>query len=406
MYEPASHHAPNSALLWPAILAASASEMAAIFAKQWTNLALGPDGEAPPQPNWTTPHEVRLALKTVQLRDFSTQAAGSPCLLCTPFALHGSALSDLAVGHSLVAALRDAGLTRLFVTDWQSASADMQFLGIDDYLADLNVLVDEIGVPVDLIGLCQGGWMALVYAARFPGKVRKLVLAGAPIDTKAAPSLLSMLANATVPAAFEELVRLGDGLVPGRKVLKLWGPESAESENIGHLLQTEATTGSSAMARLEASFRDWYAWTVDLPGTFFLEIVEKLYERNEIASGVFRALGKRIDLATVHTPIFLLAATGDELVAPEQLFAAERLVGTPSHDIRKVTAHCRHLGLFMGKQVLQEIWPDIVQWLSMPPILIRKHNKPIGLPSAALRPSKSQAGLHALSNQSRADPLT
>jgi poly(3-hydroxybutyrate) depolymerase len=159
--------------------AASASEIAAIFAKQLTSLALGPDDKTPPQPKWTTPHKVTLELKTVQLRDFSTQATGPPCLLCAPFALHGSALSDLAVGHSLVAALRDAGLTRLFVTDWRSASADMRFLGIDDYLADLNVLVDEIGVPVDLIGLCQGGWMALVYAARFAGKVRKLVLVGA-----------------------------------------------------------------------------------------------------------------------------------------------------------------------------------------------------------------------------------
>jgi pimeloyl-ACP methyl ester carboxylesterase len=54
----------------------------------------------------------------------------------------------------------------------------MRYLGIDDYLAHLNIMVDEIGIPVDLIGLCQGGWMVLVYAARFPGKVRKLVLAG------------------------------------------------------------------------------------------------------------------------------------------------------------------------------------------------------------------------------------
>jgi pimeloyl-ACP methyl ester carboxylesterase len=43
-------------------------------------------------------------------------------------------------------------------------------LSIDSYLADLNIAVDELGPPVDLIGLCQGGWLALVYAARFPKK--------------------------------------------------------------------------------------------------------------------------------------------------------------------------------------------------------------------------------------------
>src|SRR5262252_6310930 len=266
MYQPASHHARNPAFMWPALLAASASELAAHFAKQFNSLAIGEDAERAPQPKWTTPHRLALELRTVQLRDFSTRADGRPCLLCTPFALHGSVVSDLAPGHSLVAALRDSGLTRLFVTDWRSASAEMRFLDIDDYLADLNVLVDEIGGPVDLIGLCQGGWMALVYAARFPGKVRKLVLAAAPVDTKAAPSVLSTFADSTAIEVFREVVRLGDGLVIGNKVLKLWGPGAAEAEEIRQLLESEESHGSSAFIRLEAAFRDWYAWTIDLPG--------------------------------------------------------------------------------------------------------------------------------------------
>jgi alpha-beta hydrolase superfamily lysophospholipase len=62
-------------------------------------------------------------------------------------------------------------------------------------------------------------------------------------------------------------------------------------------------------------------------------------------------------------PIFLLAARDDELVAPPQLFAVERLVSTPPQHLRKLTADCRHLGLFMSRRVLREIWPDIVDWL-------------------------------------------
>ena len=379
MYQAASHHARNPAFMWPALLAASASELAAHFAKQFTSLAIGENAERAPQPKWTTPHRLALELRTVQLRDFSTRADGRPCLLCTPFALHGSVVSDLAPGHSLVATLRDSGLTRLFVTDWRSASAEMRFLDIDDYLADLNVLVDEIGGPVDLIGLCQGGWMALIYAARFPGKVRKLVLAGAPVDTKAAPSVLSALAEGTALEVFREVVRLGDGLVLGRNVLQLWGPTTIETEEVKCLLASEEISGSAAFARLEAAFREWYASTVDLPGTYFLQTVEKLYKRNEIAAGTFEALGKRIDLASVKLPIFLLAARDDELVAPPQLFAVEQLVGTLSQNLCKRTANCRHLGLFMSKKVLREVWPEIVTWL----IKTLEREQDSGVPCAA-----------------------
>jgi len=85
-------------------------------------------------------------------------------------------------------------------------------------------------------------------------------------------------------------------------------------------------------------------------GTFFLEAVDKLYKRNELATGGFVALGQRIDLATVKSPMFLLAARDDELVAPPQLFAAEHLVGTPACYLRKAVPPCRHAGLFMSKR--------------------------------------------------------
>jgi poly(3-hydroxybutyrate) depolymerase len=81
--------------------------------------------------------------------------------------------------------------------------------------------------------------------------------------------------------------------------------------------------------------------------------------------------------------MFLLAGRDDEVVAPPQLFAVEHLVGTPSRDIRKVTVGCPHLGLFIGKRVLRDVWPDIVQWLTTPSLLVTKRQKTVGLPSAA-----------------------
>jgi len=371
MYEPAGQPNPSLLFLWPAFAAASVGDVAAALARHFTNLAVGLDGPSAKEPDWATPHTIALELEAVKLRDFTKRTkdgstSSFPTLLCAPFALHGAAICDLADDHSLVAGLRAAGLAQLFVTDWRSATPEMRHRGIDDYLADFNVLVDEIGPPVDIVGLCQGGYMALIYAARFPEKVRKLVLAAAPVDISAGTSALSGVAAASPLAMFHEIVRLGDGLVAGRRVLKFWAPDAVEVEDIRQLLQTEEPAGSAAAVRLEALFRDWYAWTLDLPGKFFLEAVEKLYKRNELATGDFVALGQKIDLATLHAPLYLLAARDDELVAPAQLFAAEHLVGTPPHNLRKATAPCRHLGLFMGKRILQDVWPGVARWLVEP----------------------------------------
>lgn len=365
MYDPATRPSACLAFLWPAYAAAAAGDVANLAARWLAELAVGEaDRQLAREPPWTTAHTVALELKTVRLRDFTVGTPKQPpTLVCAPFALHGAAVTDLAAGQSLVAALQQAGLRNLLVTDWRSATPDMRLLGIDDYLAELNVLVDAIGAPLNLIGLCQGGWMSLIYAARFPGKVRKLVLAGAPVDIAAAPSALSALAERSPLAIYREFVRLGDGLLYGKNVLKFWGSDQVGSEDIAQILQTDHPIGSPGFARLQAAFETWNSFTVDLPGTFFLECVEKLYKRDELAAGRFVALGHTIDLASVTVPMYLLAGRDDELVAPQQLFAVERLVGTPAHDLHKALAPCRHVGLFIGKRTLEDIWPVIAHWL-------------------------------------------
>jgi poly(3-hydroxyalkanoate) synthetase len=205
--------------------------------------------------------------------------------------------------------------------------------------------------------------MALAYAARFPTKVRKLVLAGAPIDIAAGNSKLSDLARNTPMAIFKELVDLGGGRILGHRVRQLWALSPLDREAVHHLLQSPDAIGSAAFRRLEARFHEWYAWTVDLPGTYYLQVVEQLFKENRLAGGSFEILGRPIDLAGMRCPLFLLAARDDDVVASEQIFATAHLVDSRHCAIERAIAPCGHLGLFMGRKILAEVWPEIARWL-------------------------------------------
>jgi poly(3-hydroxybutyrate) depolymerase len=373
---------PSIAFLWPALAAASTSGIMSALADQLANFGGAVAGPPSPAPKWATPNRVALELPCMRLREFFADERAKPTLICAPFALHRATIADFAPGHSLVRALHGAGLSHICVTDWLSASPEMRYLSIDNYLADLDVAIDELGGNVDLIGLCQGGWMALLFAARFPEKVRKLVLAGSPVDIQAGDSVLSRLAMQMPLAAFQQLVDRGGGRILGDRVLGLWGPRVLDTESIRQLLQVPRRISERGFRRLEAEFQQWHAATVDLPGTYYLEVVEWLYKQNRLAEGRLVALGHRIDLARVRVPLFLLAARDDDVVAPGQVLATKVRVGTPVSEIETAIMPCRHLGLFMGARTLQTIWPKIARWLTAPRRMSR---------SAALRATAPSA---------------
>jgi poly(3-hydroxybutyrate) depolymerase len=365
-------HLPfGSALFWPMMAAMSASEATSAFVHQMARVTAGDAAMRPevPRPEWATPNRLALELPTLLLRDFSAGRAGVPTLICAPYALHGATVADFAPGHSLIEVLQAQGRVNLHAVEWRSATPQMRLYGIDTLLADLNVAVDEFGGPVDLIGLCQGGWMALLYAARFPAKVRRLVIAGAPLDLTAADSGLSRLANRTPITLFAELLKVGDGRLLGQMMLDLWGPAPSEKAAIRRELQTEAEPAaplSPEESELHERFRKWYDWTVDLPGIYYLEVVQWLYKENRLAQGTFFALGRRIDLAQVKLPLLLLAGSEDQIIAPPQVMSAASMVGTRPDEIKTLIAPSSHLGLFMGRDTLTRFWPEIVAWLDRP----------------------------------------
>lgn len=346
---------PRDPMLWP-----YAAGKFAVDTMFWW-LDRGTERVAPadkPELPWTTPNKVALELTTMRLRDFSHRSGGQPVLICGPFALHSTLIADFAPGHSIVERLHQSGLDRIFLTDWRSASPDMRYLAIDQYLADLNVAVDELGAPVDLIGLCQGGWLSLLYAARFPEKVRRLILAGTPVDLSVDSGLVRLVGSAP-QAAFEGIVESGHGIVKGAHILRFW----SRAADIALVLQRTLSLDSPADRELHERFVRWHDETVDLPGTYYLQVVHWIYRENRIANGTFVALGRPVHLGDVKIPVFLLAGSDDEIVPSPQAMATASRLGTPATQIERAVVPSSHLGLYLGSQTLATAWPRIAGWL-------------------------------------------
>ncbi|BBF94640.1 alpha/beta fold hydrolase [Blastochloris tepida] len=358
---------------WPAtpwdfaFAAAAAANVAACgFASRCAAMMLGADtAPAGETLAWTTANRVRLDLPTVSLRDFSTGAAGRPVLVVAPFALHTAVIADLAPGHSLMERLACEGVARLMLTEWKSATPAMSDFTLDTYLADLNVVVDECGPPVDLIGLCQGGNLALIYAARFPDKVRAVVPVAAPVDTAVGESALAAWAKATPLATFAEIVRQGGGRMRGRSMRNVWPSIAGELD--AHARRDLELDPGDDRPQARAALARYVAWDrvlVDMPGGYYLQMVDWLFQRNLLAAGGVPALGRMVGLSRLRHPLFLVAGQDDIIAPAGQVFAAARLAGTAGS-----AAVCRlwqggHLSLFLGARNLATGWPEVARWLA------------------------------------------
>jgi poly(3-hydroxybutyrate) depolymerase len=314
-------------------------------------------GSVAPPPAMPIFGPVRIELPTMRLLE-EIEPAVSPTLstlIVSPFAVHEASIADFAEGHSLAKTLAESGAGRLALTYWKSATLDMRDYGIDVYLEDLNVAVDDLDGCVSLVGLCQGGWLAAVYAARFPSKVASLVLAGAPIDLNAGESSVTRALASMPQEMIASYVALAGGLVPGSLLSALLQDDFPPDRRAEAALQCFGDP--TMLARFDA----WNLHTVDLPGAYFIQTAEWIFRENRLARGCFPALGRKVALSSITAPIFVLAAEDDEVVSPPQATAVQSLC--PRTRVTTRVEPGRHLSLFMGRRTVGMVWPEIGRWL-------------------------------------------
>jgi poly(3-hydroxybutyrate) depolymerase len=316
-------------------------------------------------PHWSSPNEVVFEAPVARLRDFSTSRTSGvlPTLVLPPQAGHDSCIVDYSPEQSQMRSILEAGLERAYTLDWIGATASTKDATIDDYLDVIDRAIDHIGDPVNLIGDCQGGWLATIYAARRPEHVNTLTIAGAPIDFHSGEPVIHAALSSLAPdgdlAFYRGLVSAGRGVLRGEHMLAGFIAIKPEVE-VARQMQLLANLDDPVHMERYREFEDWFKHTQAIPGAFYLWIVEHLFRDNELIAGELEVGGERVDLGRIECPLNLLAGAADHITPADQVFALADYASTPADDVMRDTTAGGHLGLFMGHEALSRHWPPLL----------------------------------------------
>ena len=169
----------------------------------------------------------------------------------------------------------------------------------------------------------------------------------------------------TYPTSFyEELVASGGGLMRGKLMLRGWKNMHPAEHYMKDHIDLYEHIDDPAYLKKEETFESWYENPIDLPGRWYLQAIVQLFKENRLAKGKFIGLGRELHLKDIVCPVYLLAGAADDITTREQVFDAEKYLGTPPDQIVKKLVPGGHIGLFMGSRTLKEAWPEIADWIS------------------------------------------
>ncbi|MGZ4288492.1 MAG: alpha/beta fold hydrolase [Solirubrobacteraceae bacterium] len=318
------------------------------------------------RPSWTSTNEVVFEAPVARLRDFSTARRSRvlPVLVLPPQAGHDSCIVDYSPAQSQMRTILAAGFERAYTLDWIGATALTKDATIDDYFDVVERAIDHIGAPVNLVGDCQGGWLATIYAALRPERVNTLTIAGAPVDFHAGEPVIHAALRSLAPggnlAFYRGLVAAGGGVLRGEQMLAGFIAIQPDNE-IARQMQLLANLDNPAHVARYREFEDWFKYTQAIPGVFYLWIVEHLFRDNELIAGKLEVGSERVDLRRIECPLNLLAGATDHITPPDQVFALADYAGTSPEQVMRDTTAGGHLGLFMGHEALSHHWPPLLE---------------------------------------------
>jgi len=268
----------------------------------------------------------------------------------------------------------------VYVTDWKNAR-DVPLaaghFGVDDYVAYLIRFLEAIGPGAHVLAVCQPCVQTLAAVAvmsedRNPATPRSMTLMAGPIDVRESPTTVNELATARPLSWFERrLIARVPARYPGRgrrvypgfvQLLAFMTMNMDRHREQHRRLYRHLAAGEVEEAEKIKSFYDEYFAVLDLTEEFYLETIERIFQKAELATGAFTYRGRRVDTGAIRATALLTVEGGrDDICALGQTAVAHELCTALRPHLKRhyLQANVGHYGVFSGRRWEKEVYPVV-----------------------------------------------
>ena len=266
----------------------------------------------------------------------------------------------------------------VYITDWANARdvpVSAGRFGMDDYVDYIIRFLEKIGPGGHVLAVCQPCVQVLAAVAvmsedEHPATPRTMTLMAGPIDPRESPTEVNELAVSKSLAWFENSLishvpwRYSGGgrrVYPGFLQLVAFMAMNMKRHQDAHSkLYEHLARGETAEADKIKTFYDEYFAVLDMTEEFYIETIDRVFQKAELATGDFTYRGHKVDTGLIRKTALLTVEGGrDDICALGQTSAAHDLCRSLRPHLKRhhLQANVGHYGVFNGRRWETEIYP-------------------------------------------------
>lgn len=269
---------------------------------------------------------------------------------------------DIQEDRSTIKNWLEAGLD-VYVVDWGYPDHTDKFLTMEDYIEGyihnaVNFIRKRHNLEkINLLGICQGGTMSMIYTALHPENIQNLVTMVTPFDFHTKDGLLMVWGK---HLNIDNIVDVF-GTVPGSFMNYGFNLLKPFQLNLDKYINFVESMDDPEAVKDFIRMEKWIYDSPDQAGEMLREFITEFYKENKLVKGTFELAGKKVDMKNITMPFLSVVGTYDHLVPPSATKPMMEAVG--STDKTFLEFKTGHIGIFVSSKSQKEVAPAITNWI-------------------------------------------